>query len=357
MRRGILPLVLVALLALSLAPVSALAADVEGQAAVTGKVTVAASQPTVSFQLYSDSGYTTTTTEITPQTPVYMKISVSGNNPLEEATITVKLFADNDNTAVGTPPSTTSPETYVTFTISYDTNSGQWTLTSDTGGSRTWNIQLDPAQRQADPTSSSGDFYVIITFGKTAREANTGDTAPYADWDIIVDVTIGSVNPQTGSNSANGYTVYFYSEVTTSASTIDFGTIEAGQSSVIQSVDGNTANSFTVLVIANGYYDLKATSDATWTTSDGYSISLVAGSPGDGQFALQVDDAGDTNGAPTQPVYVTSDVTSAQAFVDNANPTDEAGATHTIYMQITLGTNIHTGTYQGSIAIHAVDGA
>ncbi|MEB3806211.1 MAG: hypothetical protein GSR73_01670, partial [Desulfurococcales archaeon] len=214
MRRGILPLVLVALLALSLAPVSALAADVEGQASVTGKVTVAASQPTISFQLYSDSSYTTTTTEITPQTPVYMKITVSGNNPLEEATITVKLFADStSNTAVGTPPSTTSPETYVTFTISYDTDTGQWTLTSDTGGSRSWNIQLDPDQTQADPTASSGDFYVIITFGKTAREANTGDPDAYADWDIIAEVTIGSVNPQSSNYPMYGYRVYFYSEV------------------------------------------------------------------------------------------------------------------------------------------------
>ena len=100
------------------------------------------------------------------------------------------------------------------------------------------------------------------------------------------------------SASAYGYTLYFYSEVSTSASTIDFGTIEVGTSSGIQYVDGNTADHFTVTVIANGYYDLKATSSSTWSTSDGYTITLITGSPGEGQFSLQADADGDfTSGA------------------------------------------------------------
>lgn len=331
--------------------------DVYGQAQVTGQVTVQATQPTVSFTFYSDSSYQTQTTKFTPQTPVYMKISVSGDNPLEEATITVQLFADNDNTRVGTPPSTTSPETYVTFTISYDSTNGQWVLQADTGGSTSWSIQLDPNQNQPDPTSNSGDFYVVVTFGKTAREANTGDQAPYADWDVIVTATIGSGDlAATSTASVYGYTVYFYGEITASANTISFGTLKAGESSQIQQVDGNAADHFTVTVIANGYYDLLATSSATWSDNNGHSITLVTSNPGNGQFSLQIDDQLDTNGNLAQPVYVTTDPTTASPFVDNAQPTTESGASSNVYMLITLGHNIYTGTYQGTITIHVVDG-
>jgi len=88
---------------------------------------------------------------------------------------------------------------------------------------------------------------VVITFGKTAREANTGDAAPAGDWDIVVDVTVGSGSlSATGHAESYGYTVFFYSEVSSGAGTIDFGTIQAGQSSIIQSVDGSPGNTFTV---------------------------------------------------------------------------------------------------------------
>ncbi len=66
-------------------------------------------------------------------------------------------------------------------------------LTANTGGSTTWDIKLDPNKTQASPTSNTGDFYVVITFGKTAREAMSSDTnTEYKGWDIYVRVTIGS---------------------------------------------------------------------------------------------------------------------------------------------------------------------
>ncbi len=366
MKRGLTSLIITILLLATILPALtaipfkiAKADDVPSSVSVNGQVTVQATTPTVSFQFYSDSSYSTTTTKFTPQTPVYMKISVSGDNPLEEATITVQLFADNSsNSAVGTPPSQTSPEKYVTFTISYDSNNGQWQLTADTGGSTTWDIHLDTNKDQPDPTSSSGDFYVVIVFGKTAREANTGDTSHAKDWDVIVTATIGSGSlAATGQNSGYGYTVYFYSEISTSASTVDFGTLTASSSGPIQYVDGNSAHSFSVHVIANGFYDLKPTASATWSDSNGHQISLVAGTPGNQQFALLVDDEGDTNGNPTHGVYATTDVNTANPFVDNANPTTENGFDHTIYIEISLGSDIYTGTYSGTITINVVDGA
>ena len=353
-------LALVLALMMLLAPAVALAADVESSDTFTGRVTVKAAQPSVSFTLYSDSSYSTPTTEITPQTPVYMKISVSASNPLEEAVVTVHLYAGTSNSAVDPIPSTTSPETYVKFTISYDSAQGAWVLTPDTGGSTTWSIQLDPNMQQPDPTLNYGDFYVIITFGKTAREANTGDNAPYADWDIVVNVTIGAGDlANSGSASANGYTVYFYGEIDVEASTVDFGILEPNSQGLIQEVDGNAANSFTVKVIANGYYDLKATSTDWVNSTTGHTITLVeSANPGNGEFALNITEEYDsTTGSLVNPVLVAKTLDNAQPFVDDAQPTTESGTTYNIYMAIMLGNNIYTGTYEGTVTIHVVDGS
>ncbi len=354
--RKMLALVITLLMLLPLAPYAALAADVEGSSSFTGKVTVRASQPTVSFAFYEDSGYTTTTTQFTPQVPVYMKISLTTSNQLGEATIVVHLYADNDNTARGPIPSTTSPETYVRFTIQYDGT--QWTLTPDTGGSTTWTIQFDGNQPLPDPTAYAGDFYIVITFGKTAREANTGDTAPYADWDVFVEATVGSTGlDATGTAESFGYTVFFYSEVSVGASTVDFGTLEAGQSSTIQQVDGNPGDSITASVIANGYYDLKMVSDSSWYTSDGYTITLTTGTPSTGQFRLEVDPTDNFVDA-TDAAVVGDALSTAGVILNDQSPTTETGVSHTLYMRITLGPNgIHTGTYTGTLTLYAVDGS
>jgi hypothetical protein len=349
------------LLLLPIAATQASASDIEGSASVSASVTVKASVPTVTFKLYSDSTYQTPTKEITPQTPVYMKISVAGDNPLSEANVSVDLFADTNANAVGTIPQTTSPEVHVHFNIYYDSSSQQWKLAADTGGSTTWSITLDSNKQQPDPTSNSGDFYVVIIFGKTAREANVNDaSASYADWDIVVNVTLGSGSLAAYNTASDyGYTVYFYGEISTSVSSISFGTIEAKQNNTIQEVDGQATHSFSVTVIANGNYDLEATSDLTWANENGDKITLTTSTPpGNAQFALLIDDEENTTaskpGTPLSPVYVTSDTSTAGHFVSNAPATTESGSTHSIYMEIVLGDNIHTGTYTGTIALHVV---
>ena len=352
--KKMLALLVLALLVASVSVPAAYAQPRNSNVQVNAVVTVKAAQPTVSFKLYSDSGYTTPTKEITPQTPVYMKIDVSGDNPLNESVITVQLFADNNSNAVGTPPASTSPETYVKFTISYDEAQGEWVLQADTGGSTTWNIKLDPNQQTPDPTAASGSFYVIITFGKTAREASTSDSAPYKDWDIIVTDTVGTGNlAATGQASDYGYTVYFYSETTTTASTISFGTIQPDTSTVIQAVDGNPANTFTVKVIANGYYNMSAAGTDWVNSTNHYTIHLVAGTPGNSQLSILIDDnQSNTNpGEPAQGVYVNPNALNAQPFLEKAQPTTESGVTINIYMKLTLGSDIHTGQYQGTITI------
>ena len=344
--------VLAALISL-LAPSLAYAAgDVTNPANVQATVTVNAVAPTVSFAFYSDSGYTTTTKEFVPQTPVYMKIDVSTDNVMEQVKVTVQMFADNTSaSAVGTPPSTTDPSTYVTFTIYYDSTQGQWVLQADTGGSSTWSITFDPNQQLPDPSATSGTFYIIIVPGKTAAEAmlgSTTDSAPYLDWDVIVTATVAD----TASSQASdyGYTMYFYGEVDASTTSLDFGQLDPGATSSVQQLD--------VTVIANGYYDLKIVTASTWTHTDGtHQITLTTSSPGLGQFRLNESLGYDsTTGSLTSPVSVTSDLTTTPKLVDDAPATSEAGQGYTVYLQLELGKGIYSGQYSGQITVYAVDG-
>jgi len=339
------------------------AIDIIGSANLgEAKVTVAAVAPTVSFAFYSDSGYTTATTEFTPQSPVYMKISVSTDNIMSDVVVTVQLFADTNASAVGTPPAATDPATYVTFTISYDSTAGQWSLTSDTGGSTTWSIELDPNQQQPDPGATSGDFYVVIVPGKTAAEAKPSGGAEYADWDCIV---TASVDTESSTATGYGYTMYFYSEVSTSTVGIDFGTLQPGQSGGIQQVNTGSgytaANSFSITVIANGAYNINLTTASTWYHTDGvHYITLGTGStPGTGEFLLYADDQEDTNnpGLPLNKHNVTASLATSDGVLETDAPrTTESGQTYSIYMEIVLGTGIAVGTYTGTVTVTATDG-
>ncbi len=338
--------VLVALLAV-LQPAAALADDKLVPGNVDVSVTVTAATPTVTFDIYSDSSYTTPTTDLVPQTQVYMKIDVSTDNVMEEVSVKVDMFADNDASTVGTIPTATSPSTHVTFTISYDSTNGKWVLNADTGGSNTWIIQLDPNQQQPDPTATSGTFYVIIVPGKTAAEASTSENADYADWDIVVTATVAGTASNTASKS--GLVMYFYGEVQPAATSLDFGSLQPGTKSSVQSLD--------VTVIANGDFDLKVVAPAQLTTSDGYTISLTTNPPGLGEFRMNASLTYDsTTGELTNSVVLTSSIDTTPALVSAADgPTQESGETYTIYFQLELGTGIHTGTYGGTMQVYAAD--
>ncbi len=335
--------------------------DVVGEVSIgEAKVTVAAVAPTVSFAFYSDSTYSTTTNEFTPQSPTYMKITVSTDNIMSDVVIKVDLFADTNAGAVGTPPASTDPALYVNFTISYDSTSGQWVLTADTGGSTTWSIELDPNQQQPDPGATSGDFYVVITPGKVAAEASSSG-AEYADWDCIV---TASVDTESSTASGYGYIMYFYSEISTSTVGIDFGTLQPGSSGGIQQVNTGSgytsANSFAVNIIANGPYNINLTTSDTWYHTDGvHYITLGTGtSPGTGEFLLFADDQeNSTNpGLPLNKHPVTSTLASSEGVLETpASRTTEAGQSYNIYMEIDLGTGIAVGTYTGTVTVTATD--
>ena len=355
MARRALPLLLPALLLLaSLAP--ALAADTSIAGPIPAQVTVSGTNPTISFQVYSDPGYSVTTKEFTPQVPSYMKISVSTGNQLRELTITVDMFADSNANAVGTVPSSTSPETHIRFTIYFDETNDQWVLVLDDGasGGSTWSVSFDANQPLPDPNATTGDFYVVIKPGKTAREASSTETAPYADWDIVATASMTDTTGQTYSGQATdyGYSMYFYGEVQYGGTGIDFGTLAPGTSKV-------DSNGQTITVISNGYFNLIATSDAKWwTTVNGEKFYMILDTNGTlepAEFKLEVDDQYDSNtGDLVSPVQVTNSTSTAQAFA-NGNPTTENGIQTLVYTKITLGTGIHSGTYTGKIYVWATD--
>ena len=348
---------LIAMMLLVLVPTMATADDNIIQAPIQSQVTVNAVAPSVSFGFFSDNSYSNPTTSFVPQVPVYMKIDVSTSNVIEEVVITVQMFADTDSSAVGAPPSATDPSTYVKFTIYYDLNSGQWVLDADTGGSSTWSIQFDPDNPpSASPGSTSGTFYIEIVPGKTAAEATPGETNQdnYQDWDVIV---TASISDQSSVAQNYGYTMYFYGEVQSTTTSIDFGSLDPGGST-----SDPTQYTASVTVIANGYYNLTVVSDAAWThtTYTNYQISLTTSDPpGLGEFLLKTDDSVDQTTTPptlVDPVIVTANPSTAEPVVALGLRTGESGVGYTLYFELKLGSGIRSGTYQGNIYVIALDG-
>lgn len=339
------------------APKTVLAADQEGSTQLTGKVTVSLQVPQISFTFYSDSDYTTSTNDFTPQSPVYLKISVTTNNELQQFKIVFHMYYDSDNTKVGKiPTDTPNPETYIRFTIEWDSDSNQWSLTSE-GTGATWDISFDNSKSLPSPTDPSGDFYLVVVPGKTAREANNGAGAT-DDWDAVANVSAISDPTIKNSNYASGYRMYFYSEITTTEQTIDFGNVLPGASQHIVMVDETSTDHFTVTIIANGYYNIKIVSDPQWsgTESPEHVITLTTGTPSAGEFKLVADDAA-SSGFPTNEHVVGSDTSSSEGLLETSGlPTDESGVSHNIYMKITLGDNIYADTYTGTLTVYAVNG-
>lgn len=362
--RKIISITLVVMTLLMLLPTRVVAAgDNTVPAQIPAQVTVNAVAPNVTFSFFSDANYSITTTSFVPQVPVYMKIQVDTANVIEETVITVWMFADTDNTTVGTPPTVADPSTAINFTIYYDLNTSQWVLKAYTSnsasGSSTWSIQFDPSRppsTYAPPGSTSGTFYIVIVPGKTAAEATPGENNQdnYQDWDVVVKADV-SGNSTTAQNY--GYTMYFYGEVQTSTTSIDFGSLDPGAST-----SDPTQYTASVTVIANGYYNLTVTSDSAWThtTYSNYQINLATSDPpGQGEFLLKTDDQVNTSSTPpslVNPVIVTDNPSTAQPVVALGQRTSESGVSYTLYFQLKLGTGIRSGTYQGNIYVIALDG-
>ncbi len=336
MGRASILILLIILLSLAVPVINVYGAETS----VTGQYTVNNVAPTISLTLYESDG-TTTTTTLSPQLEYALKITISDSNSLQDvAQITVILFYDTNNTAVGIPPASDDPATRATY--QWDPVNG-WQLVGPTGS--TWGINTASSSAPSDLTVTQGDWWLYFTPGKVAHEANTGGTD---DWDIIVEVTDTSGN--TYQASMYGLTMLWYGEISISVSTINFGSLDPGAAATPAQ-----ENPYTLTLIANGNYTVQAKADATWSTTEGYTAALdVDGTLSDGEFQLVTDD--DSLFDEADSLLVTDTYQTIPGHESDVGPTAETGATLSLYSWVQLGNGLMPGTYTGAIYYQIING-
>ncbi len=330
-------LLLIILLASIIAPII----QVKGaETSATGQYTVNNVAPTISIALY-ESDETTSTTTLSPQLEYALKITISDSNSLQDvAQITVILFYDTNNSAVGTPPASDDPATRATY--QWDPTNG-WQLVGPTGS--TWGINTADSRAPSDLTVTQGDWWLHFIPGKVAHEANTDATD---DWDIIVEVTDTSGNVY--SASTYGLTMLWYGEISINTTTLDFGSLDPGAAA---SPSNGLPHALTL--IANGNYAVQTKSDPTWSTSDGYTATLdTDGALAEGEFQLITDD--DRTLDETDSLLVTDVYQTIPGHESDAGPTAEAGVSLSLYSWVQLGNGLMPGTYTGTIYYQIING-
>jgi hypothetical protein len=313
--------VAVALLA-ALIPAASQATDVGGKFKVNGKPKVTA--------------VVLTPTTITPGTEYTVTVTVSNPEGVAELTsLVLKLWYD----ANGGNPSegeftAASADTQLCAIVTW-TEGGTFVLTP-TGGGVTWAIGTCE-----EPATLPDDFVFYITPGKVATATDVADK-----WQVAAKVTDDA--GKTGfAYDAQGTAMNFYgaASLPETPTVVDFGTVTSGTGF------GDDVNEFavdTVTYIANGDYNEKISTGATWddgtndTTLDPLGVCDSAD-----EFALSADDVAAYDADDV--VLVTTGGTTINA---QNGPTAEAGnaqADYNLWLKVSEDYTVTTDPYEGTI--------
>lgn len=261
-------------LTLALVPVaSPVIADTTGQAG--GNFTIATAVPTVAIP--------TVTSPMTPQAQAWVNVTVTDNNILSDlSTVVTVLFYDADGSYTN-PGASPDPDTQNLAIMTWYASNDTFTIRS--GFPSTWSVNNTTSTHDA-LTGCTGDWKFSFQPGKVATE-----TVTPAKWFAKVTATDKESASGSNNNSATGSTMNFYGEITVNTFTVDFGTVVLGSAFADNAETADVAN------IANGNYTENAKTDngtagcGHWDNTTAINVTLnTAGTPGDGEFSLAIDD-------------------------------------------------------------------
>ena len=303
-------------------------ADEEGT--VGGSFTAANVLPDVTaLEVYSDAALITVASNMTPQVEYYVKVTVGDSNTVDDVDeIEVQLFYDS----VGDDPvAPGSAHTQTCAILTWDKDGGsEWTILPDTD--TTWSLDSVDCVKPLDMTVAS-DFWVFaVTPGMVATESPTTD-----DWDVYAKATDGVGNDDMYTQDKE---MLWYGEITANTTSANFGSVTP----VTGFADNtNEVGSISMKYVANGDYDQKVKSAATWTGAT-YSATFDAtGTCDDDQeFSLKAYDA-DTFGSAVQ---VDTSGVSIDATGTQTAETGNTVAANTLWMKVA---RFQTDTYSGNI--------
>lgn len=305
--------------------------------------------PSITSVILNDAAGSTPVITMTPQTAFDVKVLVTDADGLTDLdTIEVKVWYDSDG---GNPiesefDAVVDGNAQTAIIITYTQGTPTWELTEE--ASSTWDLGTC-----VEGTADSGTaFEFKFTVGKVATETLGG-----AKWQIAAKVTDDSAESNTwGATSYDtDYSdMVWYGEISGVSGIVDWGTVNPGMA-IAEGDPSEETLGVTVNYIANGAYDEKVKTDATWPDSPDDTADATLDEDGDSlasnAFSLKADD---TNTLGSE-VFVTA----AGAAIDETGvQTLEAGddvSTNTLWLQ--LASTFIKDTYTGTITYIIADGS
>lgn len=283
-------------------------------------------------------------TSMTPQTQYSVTVVASHANKLSElSTLVLKVWYDSDG---GIPPvgeyDAATANTQTCAIITYTVSTGTFAI--QPSASTTWVLGTCEAFTAGEKAAPTGDCIFRFNPGKVATE-----TTGSANWQVAAKAT-ASTTTGFSYDTTPGAAMNWYGEISLpSPSSVNWGEVDPGT----DFGDPTKQGAISITYIANGDYDQKVRSTATWTGAPSGTATLDAtgNCANPDQFALKADDT-DVLGTAVQVLLAgnTIDATGTQ--------TVEAGdtvASNALWLK--LADVFHVDTYTGTITYIIVDGS
>lgn len=227
-----------------LVPVALAAED-----SVTGSFTPTNVLPTVTVLNVYDAA-NATIANLSPQVYYFIKVTAGDGNTIDDIDeIDVQLFLDIGD-ADPVAPGVGNTTSCAILVWDKDGGGSEWTV--DSGAPTSWSVLSANCTKPANMNGASGEWIFVMRAGKVAAESPGAD-----NWDTYAEAIDGSGS---GSMYTRDKEMLWYGEIST-ADTANFGGVDNG-SGFADNV--NEINDVSVNYIANGNYDQRVKSDATW---------------------------------------------------------------------------------------------
>lgn len=334
MKGKIIALVLAMLLVMTVASPAVLAAP-EGQ--VTGRFGINAPPTITSVSL--------TPTAVTPQTSSTVSVVVSDSDNISDlSTLVVKVRYDADGgiPTVGEFDAASAGVQTAVAIVTWTHTGGNNSTTVLTPAATTWSVSgYTVPTTNGNFNGTSFTFSFPITIGKVATE-----TSGSALWQIDAKAT-DSVGQTAYNYDAEGAAMNWYGEITVPAGTLDWGSLPPGSDFAATSKPFGS----TIAFVANGPYDERVRSSASWTGAT-YTATLDAtgAAANAGQFSLRADD---TSTLGSAVLVDSTGVTVDDTGVQTAEAGDSAA---NYYLWLKLAPVFNKDVYNGTITFIVANG-
>jgi len=275
-------------------------------------------------------------TSMTPQTQYSVTVVASHANKLSElSTVVLKLWYDSNG---GIPSEgeydAATANTQTGAIITYTVATGTFTI--QPSASTTWVLETGEAFTVAEKAAQTGDCIFRFRPGKVATE-----TTGSANWQVAAKAT-ASTATGFSYDTTPGAAMNWYGEISLpSPSSVNWGEVDPGT----DFGDPTRQGAISITYIANGDYDQRVRSTATWTgtPSGNATLDATGNCANPDQFALKADD---TDVLGTAVLVNTSGVS-----IDNTGTqTSESGNTEASnYLWLKMAGTFSQATYNGTI--------